>query len=129
MFRELLSKRRGEWFGLSWAVLEELRLTPGAHDPERTQLWPGHFDPAIAMGDAEAGGRGTYGMSPGDHGHDEPYLYVGAWGAVDRTDAYWNETAFNGASMPFAELAGHDDPYEAALAFFRSGYARLTGRG
>ena len=60
----------GEWFGLAWAVLEELRLTPGAHDPERTQLWPGHFDPAIAMGDADANGRATFGMSPGDHSHD-----------------------------------------------------------
>lgn len=116
----------GEWFGLAWAVLEELRLTPGAHDPERTQLWPGHFDPAIAMGDAETNGRATFGMSPGDHSHDEPYLYVGAWGDVDRDDPYWNETAFNGASMSYAELLTHDDPYTAALGFFRAGFARLN---
>ena len=116
----------GEWFGLAWAVLEELRLTPGAHDPERTQLWPGHFDPAIAMGDADADGRATFGLSPGDHAHDEPYLYVGAWGEVDRDDPYWNETTFNGASMGFGDLASADDPYGAALAFFRTGFEKLA---
>ncbi|MEO0491831.1 MAG: hypothetical protein AAF081_00295 [Actinomycetota bacterium] len=116
----------GAWFGLAWAVIEELRLTPGAHDVERTQLWPGHFDPAIAMGDAEVGGRATYGMSPGDHGHDEPYLYVGAWGEVDRDDPYWNETSFNGAAMSFADLAAADDPFVAALTFFRTGYVSLN---
>ena len=116
----------GEWFGRAWAVIEELRLTPGAHDVERTQLWPGHFDPAIAMGDAEVDGRATYGMSPGDHNHDEPYLYVGAWGEVDRDDPYWNETTFNGASMSFAELATADDPFVAALTFFRKGYVSLN---
>ncbi|MEM9201461.1 MAG: hypothetical protein AAGC53_07365, partial [Actinomycetota bacterium] len=116
----------GEWFGLAWAVIEELRLTPGAHDPERTQLWPGHFDPAIAMGDPDTNGRATYGMSPGDHNHDEPYLYVGAWGDVDRSDPYWNETTFNGASMTFADLAAADSPYDAALTFFRAGYEKLV---
>ena len=55
----------GDWFGFSWAVLEELRVTPGAVDAERTQLWPGHFDPAAAIGDAERGQRATYGCSPG----------------------------------------------------------------
>jgi hypothetical protein len=117
------------WFGFSWSVLEELRLTPGAVDVERPQLWPGHFDPALAMGDAEAGGRATYGMSPGDADHDEPYLYVGAWGRVDRSDPFWNETAFTGASLAYAELLRADDPRETALAFFRAGHRRLSGRG
>ena len=115
----------GEWFGFSWAVLEELRLTPGAIDPERPQLWPGHFDPALAIGDPE-NGRATYGCSPGDHDHDEPYLYVGAWGDVDRDDPYWNETTFNGASLPFAALADTEDPYTVALDFFRNGYQKLN---
>ncbi len=115
----------GEWFGFAWSVIEELRATPGAIDPERPQLWPGHFDPALAIGAVEAG-RATYGCSPGDHSHDEPYLYVGAWGDVDRNDPYWNETTFNGASLPFSALADGDDPYSIALQFFRSGYDRLN---
>lgn len=117
------------WFGFAWSVLEELRLTDGAVDVDRTQLWPGHFDPAIAMGDAGAGGRATFGASPGDADHDEPYLYVGAWGDVDRTDGYWNETAFNGASMTYEELRAAEDPVAAAIGFFRSGHGKLRADG
>jgi hypothetical protein len=113
------------WFGFGWSVLEELRLTGGATDVDPTQLWPGHFDAAIAMGDSE-GGRATYGMSPGDAGHDEPYLYVGAWGDVDRSDLYWNETRFNGASMTYAELLAANDQGATATNFFQDGYTRLT---
>lgn len=114
------------WFGFSWAVLEELRLTPGAVDVERPQLWPGHFDPGLAMGDGDTGGRATYGASPGDQGHDEPYLYVGAWGDVDRGDPFWNETSFNGASMTYRRLQESADPVAAAIEFFRDGFARLN---
>ncbi|MDE0700864.1 MAG: hypothetical protein F4Y27_07785 [Acidimicrobiaceae bacterium] len=117
-----------EWFGFSWAVLEELRVTPGAVDAERTQLWPGHFDPAAAIGDVEQDQRATYGCSPGDDAHDEPYLYVGAWGEVDREDPYWNETTFNGASLPYAALVGTDNAVQTALNFFRAGLGRLRGR-
>jgi len=116
----------GEWYGFSWAVIEELRLTPGAVDVERTQLWPGHFDAAIAMGDAEAGKRATFGMSPGDASHDEPYIYVAAWGDVDRSDPYWNETNFNGASLDYSALLAADDAYATALEFVRGGYQRLN---
>lgn len=122
----------GDWFGFSWAVVEELRLTKGAVDVERTQLWPGHFDAAIAMGDAEAGRRATYGMSPGDATHDEPYIYVAAWGDVDRSDRYWNETSFNGASLTYSDLRGSGDEFTVALDFLRGGYERLsraTGAG
>ena len=116
----------GAWFGLAWAVLEELRVTPGASEPDRPQLWPGHFDPALAIGDPE-GGRATYGFSPGDSGHDEPYLYVGAWGEVDRSDPFWNEENFNGASLPYRELEASSDPYTTALDFLRGGLDRLRG--
>ena len=93
----------GSWFGLATAALEELRFSPGVVDPERVQLWPGHFDPAIAAGDTEAGRRATYGFSPGDRSHDEPYVYVAAWGDVDRSDPFWNEQDFNGASLPYRD--------------------------
>lgn len=116
----------GDWFGFGTAVLEELRVTPGAQDVGRIQLWPGHLDPAVEIGSQDAGQRATYGASPGDHAHDEPYLYVGAWGDVDRSDPFWNETNFNGASLPFAQLLDADDQYATALGFFRSGLAKLT---
>ena len=116
----------GAWFGLATAALEELRFSPGVVDPERVQLWPGHFDPAIAAGDAGSGRRATYGFSPGDHSHDEPYIYVAAWGDVDRSDPFWNETNFNGTSLAFGDLAPAGDHYVAAVAFLKEGYERLS---
>ena len=113
----------GAWFGLATAVLEQLRFTDGVDDPERVQLWPGHFDPAIS-----AAGRATYGFSPGDHAHDEPYVYVGVWGEVDRSDAFWNAEHFNGATMSYRELATNEDQFGAALDFLLDGYARLSGQ-
>ncbi len=116
----------GAWFGLATAALEELRFSPGVVDPERVQLWPGHFDPAIAAGDAESGRRATFGFSPGDHAHDEPYIYVAAWGDIDRSDPFWNEKDFNGASLPYAALANSDNHCAAAVAFLEGGYTRLN---
>jgi hypothetical protein len=116
----------GAWYGFAWTALEELRLTDGAVDVERTQLWPGHFDPGAALGNATTGGRATYGASPGDQNHDEPYLYVGAWGEIDASDEYWNETTFSGASMTYQQLRAAEDPVAAAIEFFRAGYARLN---
>ncbi|MYI14745.1 MAG: hypothetical protein F4108_03330 [Acidimicrobiaceae bacterium] len=116
----------GAWFGLATAALEELRFSPGVVEPERVQLWPGHFDPAIAAGDAGSGRRATYGFSPGDHSHDEPYIYVAAWGDVDRSDPFWNEASFNGASLAFSDLAPAGNHYSAAVAFLEAGYDRLS---
>ena len=116
----------GAWFGLATAALEELRFTSGVVDPERVQLWPGHFDPAIAAGDAESGRRATFGFSPGDHAHDEPYIYVAAWGDIDRSDPFWNEADFNGASLPFRDLVSAEDHYAAAVGFLRRGYDCLN---
>lgn len=115
----------GEWYGFATSVLEELRLTDGATDVGRVQLWPGHLDAAIEMGDADAGGRATYGASPGDMGHPEPYLYLGPWGEVDPTDPFWNDEHFTGASLSYADLRRADDPRAAALEFYRQGHSRL----
>ena len=116
----------GHWFGFGTAALEQTRLLGDeGDDVGRIQLWPGHFDPAVEIGNADEGRRATYGVSPGDQGSDEPYLYVGAWGDVDRSNSYWNETTFNGASMGYAELLASRDARQAALDFFAAGYASL----
>ncbi len=116
----------GGWFGLATAALEELRFTAGVTDAERVQLWPGHFDSAMAAGDAASGGRATFGFSPGDHAHDEPYVYVGAWSDVDRSEAFWNETNFNGASLSWRELSAAKDHYSAAVQFLKHAYELLN---
>ena len=122
--REDVGAFLGDWFGFGTSVLEEARLLATAPDDDlsRVQMWPGHFDPAFEMGSLEAGRRATYGASPGDGSHDEPYLYVASWGDIDRSNEYWNDDGFNGGSLSYAELLAADDPRALAQDFFRRGY-------
>ncbi len=113
----------GDWFGFACSVLEELRVALSAWDI-RTQLWPEHFDLSIDLGDEASGTRGTFGASPGDAAHPEPYLYVTHWADVPEA-SYWNDDAFAGASLSYAVLAGGDDGRALALDFFRAGLAAL----
>jgi hypothetical protein len=68
--------------------------------------------------------RATYGASPGDEEHGEPYLYVGPWTA-DVSAELWNATAFRGAELGYAELLGAGDPEILAIEFMRSRYNAL----
>jgi hypothetical protein len=118
----------GDWFGFGATALEQLRAEAGADDaPSRVQLWPEHFDLSVDLGDEAAGGRGTFGASPGDSVHPEPYLYVTHWGDVP-ADPFWGDAAFGGASLPLATLVAADDQLGAALGFFRRGLALLRAR-
>jgi hypothetical protein len=105
------------WFGLSWSVLTELGAS--------VTLWPEHFDAATVVGDEERGQRGTYGASPGDAEHPEPYLYVTPWAEV-RADAYWNDETFHGASLGYRDVAAAPDAVAAVTAFYAKGRALLT---
>jgi len=118
----------GDWFGFATLALERSRRIPGAADVSRVQLWPEHFDPAFEMGSHEKGQRASYGASPGDEGHPEPYLYVGSWSEVDRNDAFWNDSTFNGASLSYSEILDSEDHVQTAQFFFRRGYELLTGK-
>lgn len=115
-----------DWFGFGFSVLEELRRDAVAEEePSRVQLWAEHFDSAMEIGDANAGRRASFGASPGDPGHPEPYLYVGPWGDIDRSQSFWNDEHFPGASLPYAELLDADDQRAAALSFYREGLKLL----
>jgi hypothetical protein len=93
-------------------------------DPSDTNLWPEHFDIAFEAGPAD-GRRATYGASPGDDDHGEPYVYVGPWSAP--TDGeLWNATAFNGAEVGYTELLSADEEIAAAVEFMRARYDALT---
>jgi hypothetical protein len=89
-------------------------------DPSAIHLWPEHFDIAIELGTGAA--RATYGISPGDGDHEEPYAYVGPWTTPPETgpSTFWNAVGFTGA-----ERAWTDDVDEL-VAFFRAA-ARLLG--
>ncbi len=118
----------GEWFAFGFDVLETLRSYGSPDDDVSTvQLWPEHFDPAIEMGREERGLRASYGLSPGDPAHDDPYVYVAAWGEIDRSNGYWNDHAFNGSSLGYAELVAAPDPAKKALDFLLEGHRILAG--
>jgi hypothetical protein len=116
----------GEWFDFGFEILGRLRDRTGDDDASEPQIWPEHFDAASELGNADYGKRASYGFSPGDSAHHEPYIYVAAWGDIDRSEPYWNDDAFNGSSIGYAELASSPDPANAALAFFEKGYRVLA---
>jgi hypothetical protein len=118
----------GEWFDFAFEMLGRLGDRTGDHDGSEPQIWPEHFDAANELGSADDGKRASYGFSPGDSAHPDPYIYVAAWGDIDRSEPYWNDDAFNGSSLGYAELASSPDPAETALAFFENGYRTLQGR-
>jgi len=118
----------GDWFEFAFDVLNRLR-GHGTHDDQdsEVQLWPEHFDPATEIGNEAMGQRASFGASPGDAGHLEPYLYVAAWGEVDHSHSYWNGQGFNGASLGYATLLVADDPGRTALDFLLEGCRILHG--
>ncbi|MGN6215373.1 MAG: hypothetical protein ACTHN7_00225 [Solirubrobacterales bacterium] len=108
------------WYELGTAVLERLRdeadATATATEPI---LWPEHFDVAIEMGAEASGARATYGFSPGDENHSQPYAYVAPWTAQPAGEL-WNARGFGGAELGYADLLAAADPARAALDFMRS---------
>jgi hypothetical protein len=114
----------GEFYGLACSVLEQLRADEIDGDPSLVQLWPEHFDIAIELGSEAAGGRATFGGSPGDDQHEEPYLYVSPWTA-EVSGELWNATGFRGAELGYSDLIAADDQRRAALDFMRERYRAL----
>jgi hypothetical protein len=115
----------GEFYGFACSVLEEERAEEYDEDPSLVQLWPEHFDIAFDLGFESKGVRATYGASPGDDEHPEPYLYVlPLSGEVE--GKLWNATAFKGAELGYAEILGAKDQRQAALDFFHDRHKALT---
>jgi hypothetical protein len=109
------------WYAFTTSVLDELRTEPGgAEDVSPVRLWPEHFDAAIDMGEHATGGPATYGSSPGDAAHPEPYLYVSPW--AGRIDPFFDDPHFQGASLGYADLLAGAD----ARAFLRGARRRIT---
>jgi hypothetical protein len=113
------------WFELGWAALGDLRADADTEAPSDVTMWPEHFDVAVELGAEDRGTRGTFGASPGDAEHDEPYLYVTHWAEV-ADDPFWNDRAFGGASLTYSEIRVAADRRDATLAFFREGRRRLN---
>ena len=102
----------GDCFHRAAAALESFRSANRAAHPSLAQVWPEHFDLAASFADI------NFGMSPGDAGHETPYLYVGPW-VPPAMDEYWNR--------PFGALTAFDQSMDAAdiVAFWNDGLRRL----
>ena len=108
----------GEWFAFATAVLEAIRADAGAGDDASiVRIWPEHFDAAIDMGDQSVNRRATYGASPGDGHHAEPYLYASPW--AGRIDPFFDDPGFRGAARTYSQLIASPDPEAAGIAFLR----------
>ena len=118
----------GDWYRFGFDVLAEFQ-TVGTDDDEvsEIQLWPEHFDGATELGAESEGRRASYGASPGDRWHLEPYVYVSAWSEIDRSNPYWNDRHFNGSSLPYSELMEAEDQAGRAVEFLNRGYEILHG--
>jgi hypothetical protein len=121
--------RLADLYAFAAVVLERVKseLPPDAA-PSETNLWPEHFDIAFEAGAEDAGRRATYGVSPGDDDHREPYAYVGPWDP-GVSGELWNARGFRGAELGYAELLAAVDAESQAVEFMRSRYAALTGAG
>lgn len=107
----------GDFYGFAFAILDE--IAADGTNPAPIRLWPEHFDIAGELGDEQAGSRATYGASPGDENHDEPYFYVGPWAEPPGPAELWNARGFTGAELTLSELMAAADQGAAALEFFR----------
>jgi hypothetical protein len=107
-----------DWYAFGATVLEQLAADARPEDAAAAPiLWPEHFDLAIELGSEPEGLRATYGFSPGDEQHPEPYAYVGPW-APQPPGELWNAHGFAGAELSYAELLAAGDPGAVALEFF-----------
>jgi hypothetical protein len=98
------------WFGVVGEALATV------HPDATATLWPEDFDLAVAVDGA------TYGGSPGDAIHPEPYLYVTPAGdpVPDGDVRFWNETF--GASLGYRLVTGTAD----AVTFFTGAARRIA---
>jgi hypothetical protein len=98
-------------FARADAALRALLADAAAdEEPSEIHLWPEHFDIAIELGAGDA--RATFGVSPGDAEHADPYAYVGPWTAPP-DGPLWQAEGFTGAQAPA-------DDADAVLAFFQA---------
>ncbi len=107
------------WFDLGWRVLDQVMAErAGSCRQSTVQLWPEHFDLGTTF---DLGEGVNLGFSPGDAFSDDPYVYVGPWGAArPGDDGYWN--APFGAVLPRSSVHGAAD----CVAFIRTGLERLS---
>ena len=116
-----------ELYAFGASLLEQLIAGAAAEDTATpVKLFPEHFDIATELGGEANGARATYGLSPGDEQHPEPYAYVGPWNGEVSGDL-WQARGFRGAELTYAELLAATDQQAAAMEFFTTRKHALGG--
>ena len=98
----------------SWYLRADAALRVMA--PRQTPiLWPEHFDVAILLDQT------SYGASPGDRFHADPYAYVSS--SDHDASSFWN--------APFGAVRGHDQmsSVDDLVTFWRKAQSLLKPRG
>ena len=115
----------GDWYALGQRAMDVAVASLPDAQASIVRLWPEHFDVGadLAVNSTHKPGvRTNLGAAAGDSFHQEPYLYVGPWGAERPGPAeFWN--APFGATLSFGELDAADNPLAAATEFFLHGIA------
>ncbi len=111
----------------AFRLLEDLRgRWVDRASPSPVRVWPHGFDidAVLALGERD-GEQHTVGvgMSPGDADVDQPYFYVNAWPAGDRSRlppmeesrGRWSTDGWFGAALPARDVVDDGDPDAQAL--------------
>ncbi|MEX2143052.1 MAG: DUF5996 family protein, partial [Anaerolineales bacterium] len=117
-------------------ILEQFRAEiAGERDP--LQLWPHHFDLAfVVLGnkkvssvDGDFSSQITVGFAPNDPGQPSPYFYVTPFPFEEKLThnklpdgAVWHTAVWQGALLPYPEIAERDDAETQIMGFLRAAY-------
>ena len=130
---EALSELAG-WFADADLVLQEVAQDPQA---SAVRVWPHHFDIAVLhtldpeLG-AEAGRSIGVGMTPGDGGYAEPYLYVTPYPYPEAPDVPelpaggWHTEGWFGAVLTGSEVTGRGAQQRATVEGFVDAAVRAS---
>jgi hypothetical protein len=137
-----------------WQALSQIDVTlkqfrsgfRGESSP--VQLWPHHFDLAVVWfsgrlvpdqdpDDPEyADEQMNFGFSTGDEGIVEPYFYATAYPSPDGFTArplpgaaYWHDSGWTGAVLPYEALTTAAEPHALLLEFLQSAHRAGKGPG
>ena len=106
-------------------------IEPG---PSPVRCWPHHFDiatyVALETGDPETARRIGVGMSPGDTGYNEPYLYINPWPYLDADNlpeavkpGHWHKEGYVGLIATATELTTCDTVSDAIPDFITGAFS------
>jgi len=120
----------GRWFGNGDALLRG--VANGWKGAAPVRVWPHHFDVGSVLplgpGPTEGGPSIGIGLSPGDEGIGEPYLYVTPWPVPDplpelAAGGRWHREGWTGAVLTGSEVvaAGEGEAQAAVASAFLGG--------